>query len=151
MVHAAIPPVNRPPSIPPDHHRPPFAPALIPPIATAAAVLALLGIARVYDSLPIQAPPCGLRTLTGIPCLGCGGTRAMKALAHGDVRSALSFNPLVVTAVCAALIWLGASWIRHRYFPGARLGRPIPVPWIVTGLIAAFAANWAYLILYLPE
>ena len=38
---------------------------------------------------------CPIRWLTGIPCAGCGMTRAVVSLSHGHVREALSFHPLV--------------------------------------------------------
>lgn len=136
--------------------RPPVAPALIAPLVTALAVAGLLGVARIYDSLPFQPPPCGLRTLTGIPCLGCGGTRCMKALSHGDFASAFFFNPLVASAVIGVFVWLFAALIRHRrrHVPPGHPSpekRPIPLPWIITGVVLIVAANWTYLILYLPS
>ena len=128
---------------------------LIAPGITAVAVTGLLGIARVYDSLPIHAPPCGLRTLTGIPCFGCGGTRAMMALAHGHLLQALAFNPLIALAAMGAFIWLALVLFRLR-FPKATTAtrKPLPslsIPWIVTGTVLLLIANWIYLILYLPR
>lgn len=38
---------------------------------------------------------CPMRNTFGIPCPGCGLTRATVALAHGDFASALHFHPLV--------------------------------------------------------
>jgi hypothetical protein len=151
MAHNATALVSPLPPSPSIHRRPLVAPALIPPVITTAAMAALLGVARVYDSLPLQLPPCGLRTLTGIPCIGCGGTRAMRALAQGDLIGALAFNPLVFIAACAVPIWLASAWIRHRRFPDTAPLRPIPLPWIVVGLIAILAANWIYLICFLPQ
>lgn len=41
-------------------------------------------------------PPCMFRAFTGCYCIGCGLTRAMHALVHGDIGRALSMNPLGV-------------------------------------------------------
>ncbi len=41
-------------------------------------------------------PPCPILHLTGWQCLGCGGTRAMYSLLHGDILRSLAMNPLVV-------------------------------------------------------
>jgi hypothetical protein len=61
--------------------------------AIAAAPLAL--------ALAAHVPACPLRRWTGIACLSCGGTRAMLALARGDLPQALAFNPLVAAAAIA--------------------------------------------------
>lgn len=44
-------------------------------------------------------PRCPLNALTGLYCPGCGSTRALHALAHGDVGAALRFNLLAVAAL----------------------------------------------------
>ena len=41
-------------------------------------------------------PPCLFRLLTGHYCIGCGLTRALHALVHGDLPRALSMNPHVM-------------------------------------------------------
>lgn len=38
---------------------------------------------------------CPIRWAFGIPCAGCGMTRAVTALLHGDIAAALHFHPLV--------------------------------------------------------
>ena len=40
---------------------------------------------------------CVFRLVTGIPCPGCGMTRAVLALLCGDVPAALAYHPLVFT------------------------------------------------------
>ncbi len=39
---------------------------------------------------------CLFKRILGIECLGCGMTRAMSRLLHGDLAGALVFNRLVV-------------------------------------------------------
>lgn len=38
--------------------------------------------------------PCGFARIFRMPCPGCGSTRAMLALAHGDVASFVRYNPM---------------------------------------------------------
>ena len=123
----------------------------LPPLAAVLAAAGLVVVARFYEHLPVKPPPCGLRNLTGIPCFGCGGTRCMMALAHGDIIGAIAFNPLVVLGLLTLLVWLGVS-IR-------RAGKPSPIEkparkkrrWVTVAIVLAVLANWAYLIAFLPE
>jgi hypothetical protein len=62
-----------------------------PARATALAGLAaLLGLALWSDF-----PLCPMAGTFGVPCPGCGLTRATLALLRGDIHAALHFHPLV--------------------------------------------------------
>ena len=114
-------------------------------------VAGLLVAARFYDRWPFQPAPCGMRTLTGFPCVSCGGTRAMRALAIGDFPAALSFNPLAVLAVLAALLWFGITlWQTFTGVP-PRSGKRFSNRRILWLCLIITIANWIYLILFLPE
>jgi hypothetical protein len=65
---------------------------------------------------------CALRRVAGIPCPGCGMTRALGALARGDLTSAVAAHPLAIPLVLElAALWLLAGWLLWR-------GRPLAVP-----------------------
>ncbi|MBP5585947.1 MAG: DUF2752 domain-containing protein [Lentisphaeria bacterium] len=51
-------------------------------------------------------PKCTLHEWTGLYCSGCGATRAMSALLHGDVKTSLHDNALLIplAALVAFLI-----------------------------------------------
>ena len=53
-------------------------------------------------------PRCWLHQSTGLLCPGCGATRALHALLHGDLRTAWTLNPLVV-----ALLPVGWAYGAH--------------------------------------
>lgn len=44
-------------------------------------------------------PVCPFRALTGFACPGCGSTRGLHALVHGDLLTAFKFNPFMVLAL----------------------------------------------------
>lgn len=48
--------------------------------------------------------PCGFHALTGLPCLLCGGTRAIRSVLNGQWEMALYLNPIAYPAVFAALV-----------------------------------------------
>lgn len=50
---------------------------------------------------------CVSRLLFGIPCAGCGLTRAFVALGHGDLDVAIAFNPLSPLLY----LWMAGWWI----------------------------------------
>ncbi|HEY4103302.1 MAG TPA: DUF2752 domain-containing protein [Polyangiaceae bacterium] len=53
-------------------------------------------------------PLCPMAGVLGIPCPGCGLTRATLALLHGDVQRAWSLHPLVFV-ISPLFAWLTAS------------------------------------------
>ncbi len=60
---------------------------------------------------------CPFRALTGFTCPGCGGTRGLHHLLHGDPIAAFQLNPLFVVALpflLYALIRYSDSVIRQR-------------------------------------
>lgn len=58
---------------------------------------------------------CLFRRLTHHECATCGMTRAMAALAKGDVAGSIARHPLALPlAVEAALLWLAAPLVWRR-------------------------------------
>jgi hypothetical protein len=64
-------------------------------------------------------PQCFLYQTTGIYCAGCGATRALYALLHGRVLTALHDNVLFVVALPFLLAMIGAyawrSWSANAW------------------------------------
>jgi hypothetical protein len=77
--------------------------------ATAPALLLLLGAILPPDR-PIPFDLCLWHRLTGWRCLGCGLTRSVAHLMHGDVARSVALHPAgpVVVAVLALLAVRGA-------------------------------------------
>jgi len=82
-------------------------------------------------------PPCVFLTLTGWYCAGCGITRALHALVHGDVLTALRMNVLAMGLLVMlpfVAAW-HAGWKPSRLQPVARL---FSSPWWWGSLMFGF-------------
>ncbi len=93
-----------------------------------------------FENGPILCP---MRLLTGFPCPGCGGTRAMGAICLGQFDKAWSLNPLTF-AICLFLV----TWA-FRITPIYRLARQISAAFQrralvvqVLSLIFLYAIAW---------
>ena len=65
---------------------------LLPGIAAVCLLLSkVLGV-----DLGRLALPCIFHSVTGLYCPGCGGTRALRLLLHGDILQSLYYHPLVL-------------------------------------------------------
>lgn len=92
---------------------------VLAPIAVLAVTAAGVGYVSAVDpGQPGHYPTCPFLMLTGYYCPGCGTLRALHALAHGHLASALAFNPLMV----CTLPVLGYIWV--RWLGRSVTGRP---------------------------
>ena len=119
------------------------------------ALLALIFAAAIprgwVESGPVLSP---FRLTTGLPDPGCGMTRSIVALAHGDLAASLFFHPLgiAVAALFAAFVlvdfnpWRAGLSVAHPKLASLHSSQALlqwlmlgPAPWIG---IAAFVAVW---------
>ncbi len=64
-------------------------------------------------------PPCVFHAATGLYCPGCGITRGLHALVHGDVPGALAMNPLLITLLLCTPLFVAwhAGWTPRALRP----------------------------------
>jgi hypothetical protein len=102
-----------------------------------AGCVAFAGLAFVFLAIHSSLPllPCGFRSMTGLPCAMCGGTRSASALIAGDWRQAFYLNALSLPALAGMTLWAAVSFfelIRGRALTDwnpwkRRLGKLLPV------------------------
>jgi len=88
------------------------------PLLTAAAGASAVVALRLRD--PHQSGSwgyCPFTYLTGLPCPGCGGLRAVNDLTHLEVGAALSSNALAVL-LGVVLVVGGLRWVVRRWRGG---------------------------------
>jgi hypothetical protein len=117
-------------------------------VACAVVVLSLLlrvrGDGRVefawWPWLPLPET-CWSRSLLGIPCPGCGLTRSLVCLAHGDWRGSLAMHRLGIVmalAIVAQFPYCAVGILYRKDYP---LGRRFAAIF-AWGLIALLIGNW---------
>ena len=104
------------------------------------AIPSFLGAALVllyrYQPGGLLYPGCWIHALTGLHCPGCGATRALHALLHGQFAQAADFNAFIVLLAPAALVWL--LFFLYRALRYNRIRPPvIPGRAVAGGLLAA--------------
>jgi hypothetical protein len=74
-------------------------------VGLAAAAAGALAIACAVSPQRVDSGPilCPFRLATGLPCPGCGLTRAWVFIAHGDFGAALRANPFGYVTMAAAI------------------------------------------------
>jgi hypothetical protein len=95
--------------------------------------LLVLGLIAVVDF-----PVCPMRVGIGIPCPGCGLTRATVAMARLDFHGMLHFHPLapiltpLVVWSFAKPVLLALGWIKQAWVD--RIPRPPQFIWVALGV-----------------
>ena len=88
---------------------------------------------------------CFTRTLTGLPCPGCGLTTAAKSLLHGEISASLKYHPLWPAVVVAAAVYLFRNRIKI-------CGKLHNGKYFYISLLVAFLALFVVrLLLYFPN
>ena len=59
---------------------------------------------------------CLLASTTGLPCPGCGITRATLALLRGDFAESLRFFPMLIPSFAFVIVY-AAAWLTHEKLP----------------------------------
>ena len=115
---------------------------LRPPAALLVAGVTLAQAA--LTALRLPALPCPLHAATGIPCPGCGLSRAGAALLRGDVAEALrmhAFAPLF--ALCGVVVLVGLALPRPvRLKVGERLHEVESRRWVGLVLLLSLIVYW---------
>lgn len=90
---------------------------------------------------------CGFKRAFDLPCLSCGSTRATIHLLHGELFTAIAFQPLTLFIYALLLVWGGISFwalIRRRAVR-LQLTKTEDVLAKVSLLVLPLL-NWAYLV-----
>ena len=89
-----------------------------------------------------QGFPCLFHLVTGFYCPGCGGTRSVRFLIHGNWRESFIYHPVVPYMALVAAAEL-ITWLLSKVFKKKKLfiGR---LPLFVYVGLGIVLINWAY-------
>lgn len=112
------------------------------------AALGFRGLIHVFHLEQIFDAPCPFWKLTGLYCPGCGGTRAIRALLHGDILLSLRCHPLILYLACFLTVFLGSNTL--SLFSGGRIwGMQWKNRWlwiaVVVTAVSWIVKNWMLL------
>jgi hypothetical protein len=82
-------------------------------------------------------PRCIFKLATGLDCPGCGSTRALHQLLHGNVEAAFRLNPMLFAMLAVALCAL----------PSILRGRPpqfLQQPWFAYSALIVLGTYWIF-------
>lgn len=110
--------------------------------------LSVVGVlaALVAVAFALEVPFCPTATLLGVPCPGCGLTRATLLLMRGELAQALRFHPLVWVLAPLYLGLIAAAALGYVRGPRAPAKAARPSLWLDRRLTRA---AWALLALVL--
>jgi Protein of unknown function (DUF2752) len=112
--------------------------AVLLPLGVAVATLVSAGyVAAVDPNGAGHYPTCPFLAITGWYCPGCGALRAVHALAHLDLVTAVARNPFAVVATG----YLVVSWV--LWLQRSATGRPrrwLAPPWVLYSVLGAILA-----------
>jgi hypothetical protein len=133
-----------------------FRPLLAPLLATrkAAGALAALAAAQIAaTSLHLPGWPCPLFHTTGIPCPGCGLSRACAALLHGEIDRSLRMHAFALPVLLGVLFVLVTAVLPAvpRTKTLAALERVERRTGLMTLLLIALLVYWLARLVYAPQ
>ena len=110
---------------------------ILPALLFAAMAAAGLWYIAVIEPGRSILPGCVLYEFTGLYCTGCGMTRALHFLLHGQFYQAFRMNPLAMAASPFLIVFIGN--MLYRTFKGNPLpNMPSWVPWVALVVIVAY-------------
>ncbi len=86
---------------------------------------------------------CALRKMSGLPCPGCGGTRAFYYLFQGKFRKSFQYHPAVLYGIGAYIHFMGLYFYR-MHIAHTIERKEIQIPYYMYAAIAVILLQWIY-------
>lgn len=83
---------------------------------------------------------CEIRRISGLPCPGCGGTRAFYHLFRGEILESFRLNPIVIYGAAAYLHFMWTMSVRKH--AGRRTEKKVIIQYYLYGAAAVLLLQW---------
>lgn len=84
---------------------------------------------------------CAIRQRCGLPCPGCGGTRAFYYLFRGAFFKSIALNPAVIFGVLAYLHFM-ALYFYRKHISGSLEEKEIHIPYYLYAAVIVILTQW---------
>lgn len=84
---------------------------------------------------------CAFKKMCGLPCPGCGGTRALYYLFRGNIIKSIQFNPTVLYGVLAYLHFMLLYFYR-KHISKTLQDKKIQIQNYLYGAVAVVLVQW---------
>jgi len=108
-----------------------------------------LALAAVWFALGLPWPRCAFHEVTGLPCMTCGMTRCAIQFFHGNLLTALKWNPLVFATLCGIVafdLYAFATLTMHAPRLRISFSTQRAKTFVRISVSLAFTLNWIYLL-----
>lgn len=89
---------------------------------------------------------CSIKEMCGLPCPGCGGTRALYYMFRGNFLESFRYHAAVVYGILAYLHFIGLYAYR-RYAAHTWKNKEIQIQYYLYGAAAVILIQWAFKII----
>jgi len=122
---------------------------LIIKLKRTAVIVVLLGSYMFFMNL-LTGSSCVFMSFIGVPCPGCGLTRAYASLFSLDIRSAFIWHPMFWAVPVFIIAWLCKKYIKSKY-PGQTLLLYLYEPLLFVLVISGIALFIVRMVLFFPH
>lgn len=95
---------------------------------------------RIRETQLGRLPQCVFRSITGLYCPGCGGTRAFYHFANGNWAVSWQYHPVVLYAAVCYVIFMTAGLVRGE--AGRRRGSAVKPEYLCYFGIVLILGQW---------
>ncbi len=83
---------------------------------------------------------CEIRRVSGLPCPGCGGTRAFYHFFRGEIAQSFRLNPIVIYGAAAYLYFMLTTFFRRHI--EKKIESKVRIQYYLYGAAAVLLLQW---------
>jgi len=101
-----------------------------------------------YDKFLKGTSACAFKSVTGLPCPGCGGTRAVVFFFRGQFGRSFIYNPTIWYCFLAYAFFMGLFFYRLHIKKNI-IDKPLHPTYYAYGLVCVIIIQWVIKLIYI--